>query len=153
MVVRFWTDGACKGNPGPMGAGIVASFQRGAEEVEREWSIPLGHGTNQQAELRACIEALSKLREPGKTHVVLYTDSAYVVGFVQPGSTWQPKANHRLVAELRALVAGCAKFEVFKVAGHAEEERNNRADVLASQAATQPFMQGNLFTQEENDGE
>jgi ribonuclease HI len=133
MVIDFFTDGACPGNGRPgggkMGAGIVG--RSGA--MSREWAIPLGQGTNQQAELLAIREALSKVRERATTHVRIHTDSAYAIGCLT--KRWNVKANRELVEEVRALVRECGRFEMLKVAGHAGVVENERADELAVRAA------------------
>src|SRR5260370_10947789 len=76
--VTFYTDGACSGNhrsgrQGRMGAGIVGI----AEGFHREWSIPLGPGTNQMAELLAVKAALLKVKDRPRTRWTIITDSQY----------------------------------------------------------------------------
>jgi ribonuclease HI len=132
--INFYTDGACSGNhrpdeKGTMGAGIVGV----AGKLYREWSIPLGPGTNQQAELHAIREALLKVRDRPHTVVRIHTDSAYAIGLLARG--WKPKANQELVAAVRALANECASFEMVKVAGHAGHLENERADELAVAAS------------------
>jgi ribonuclease HI len=133
--IDFYTDGACSGNhradqQGPMGAGIVGV----AGKLYREWSIPLGPGTNQRAELLAIREALHKVRDRPHTIVRIHTDSAYAIGLLSSG--WKAKANVELVEEVRALVRECAAFEMVKVAGHAGHLENERADELAVAASS-----------------
>jgi ribonuclease HI len=132
-VIDFFTDGACPGNGRPgggrMGAGIVAR----AGEFQREWAIPLGQGTNQQAELLAIKEALGKVRDRASTHVRVHTDSAYAIGCLT--QRWNVKANKELVDQVRTLVRECGRFEMRKVAGHAGHVENERADELAVRAA------------------
>lgn len=134
MTIDFYTDGACPGNGkrpegAPMGAGIVAR----AGEVQKEWAIPLGLGTNQKAELLAIREALLKVRDRPQTTVCVHTDSAYAIGCLT--QNWKVKANQELVAEVRRLAAECARFQMRKVAGHAGVPANERADELAVRAA------------------
>src|SRR6185503_18224067 len=80
-----YTDGACTGNPGPMGLGVVILDGRERKEV----SEFLGHGTNNIAELTAIVRAL-ELCPRGRT-VVLHSDSAYALGLL--GKSWKAKAN------------------------------------------------------------
>jgi ribonuclease HI len=132
--IEFYTDGACPGNGkspdgGPMGAGIVGR----SGDIEREWAIPLGLGTNQKAELLAIREALKKVRDRPNTAVRIHTDSAYAIGCLTQG--WKVKANKELVDEVRSLVAECRSFQMRKVAGHAGVPANERADELAVRAA------------------
>src|SRR5438132_742224 len=133
--VTFYTDGACSGNhrsgrQGRMGAGIVGI----ADGHHREWSIPLGPGTNQMAELLAVKTALLKVKDRPRTHVTIITDSQYAIGCLTGG--WKVVANRELVEELRPLIAECASFRMQKVLGHAGQAENERADRLAV-AATQ----------------
>jgi ribonuclease HI len=133
--VTFYTDGACSGNhrtgrQGRMGAGIVGI----ADGFRREWSIPLGPGTNQMAELLAVQAALLKVKDRPRTRVTIITDSQYAIGCLTGG--WKVVANRELVEELRPLIDECASFRMEKVLGHAGQEENERADRLAV-AATQ----------------
>jgi ribonuclease HI len=112
-----------------MGAGIVGR----AGKLEKEWAIPLGMGTNQQAELLAIREALLKVKDRANTVVRVHTDSAYAVGCLS--KDWKVKANKDLVDEIRKLASEFAGFEIKKVAGHAGVPANERADELAVRAA------------------
>lgn len=112
-----------------MGAGIVGL----SDGQSREWAIPLGYGTNQQAELMAVREALLKVRDRPGSHVIIYTDSRYAIGCLT--LDWKIRANAELVASVRRLIAECGRFEMRKVAGHAGDESNEIADRLAVQAA------------------
>jgi ribonuclease HI len=112
-----------------MGAGIVGR----AGKVEREWAIPLGRGTNQQAELMAIREALLKVRDRPHTRVRIFTDSAYAIGCLT--QNWKVKANRELVEDVRRLADECASFQMRKVTGHAGIPANERADELAVRAA------------------
>ena len=134
LTIDFFTDGACPGNGkspdgGPMGAGIVGL----AGEIQREWAVPLGKGTNQKAELLAIREALLKVRDRPNTIVRIHTDSAYAIGCLT--KDWKVKANTDLVNEVRGLARECRKFEMRKVAGHSGHAANERADELAVRAA------------------
>jgi len=123
-------DGACKGNPGPAGIGVVLV----GGPHRKELSKAIGHATNNIAELTAVLEGLKALKEPAACHVTLYTDSQLVYGLLALG--WKPKANRALVAEMQAWAAKCASLTVVKVAGHSGDPLNERADALASQAAS-----------------
>lgn len=131
--IEFFTDGACPGNGkaggGRMGAGIVGR----SGNTLREWAIPLGRGTNQQAELLAVKEALLKVKDRRNTVVRINTDSAYAIGCLT--QNWNVKANKELVDEVRVLARECARFLMNKVAGHAGVANNERADQLAVRAA------------------
>jgi ribonuclease HI len=112
-----------------MGAGIVAS----ADRFEREWAIPLGTGTNQQAELLAVGEALRKLRDRGDAEVQVFCDSEYAIGCLT--RNWRIQANVELINTVRGLIRECRLFEMRKVTGHAGVAKNERADELARRAA------------------
>ena len=71
MAVELWTDGACSGNPGPMGIGIVAIDGK----KRKEHGEYLGVGTNNIAELRAVLDALRD--HPDVGHLVIQIDSTY----------------------------------------------------------------------------
>jgi ribonuclease HI len=137
--VTFYTDGACKGNHrlgrgGRMGAGIVGI----ADGHRREWSIPLGPGTNQMAELLAVKTALLKVKDRPRTHVTIVTDSQYAIGCLTSG--WKVVGNYDLVQEILPLIRECASFRMQKVLGHAGQADNERADRLAVAATKEGAM-------------
>jgi ribonuclease HI len=123
-----YTDGACSGNPGPAGAGVV--LIDGKER--RELSEYLGTGTNNIAELTA-IE-LAVRAAPIDRPIRVHTDSQYAIGVLTKG--WKAKANQELIGKLRELLKG-RKVEIVYVPGHAGVLLNERADVLAVQAVQQ----------------
>ena len=126
--VGAYTDGACSGNPGPAGWGVVLRY---GEHV-RELSGYLGKDrTNNIAELWAIKEALQAVTDPSRP-LYVYTDSTYCMGVLSEG--WKAKANQELIAEVRALVAGFKDLHFIKVAAHAGVPDNERADALARQA-------------------
>lgn len=124
--VIVYTDGACTGNPGPMGLGVV--ILDGKER--REVSEFLGHGTNNIAELTAIVRALELA--PKDRTVVLHSDSSYALGLL--GKAWKAKANQALVERMRALGREVKDLRLVKVAGHAGVAENERCDELARQA-------------------
>lgn len=128
-----FTDGACRGNPGPCGAGAVVKLADGTM-VERAES--LGIGTNNVGELHAVGLALDLLEEAGVdsgTRVVLHTDSKYSLGVLSQG--WKAKKNTELILGLRARLESWPALEIRWVAGHVGIAENERADQLASGAA------------------
>jgi len=138
-VVHMATDGACKGNPGPGGWGVV--IRSGDNEKELSGSEPLT--TNNRMELTAAIKGLEALKRPCR--VVLSTDSRYVMdGLTKwlPGwqrNGWktaakQPVKNADLWQELIAAAAP-HRIRWEWVKGHAGHPENERADKLASDAA------------------
>ena len=127
--IIIYTDGACIGNPGPMGLGVVLiDAQRRLELSEF-----LGHGTNNIAELTAIQRGLQAvLPEQQRSHILLHTDSAYSIGIIT--KPWKPKANLELVAELRRLCGRFPHLSFVKVPGHSGIPENERCDVLAGLA-------------------
>jgi ribonuclease HI len=138
-IVEIFTDGACKGNPGPGGWGAVIRYG----QHEKELSGGESNTTNNRMELKAAIEALNTLNRP--CHVVLSTDSNYVKdGITKWIFAWQKNgwrtADRKPVknAELwQALLEAVRRHKVewHWVRGHAGHPENERADRLASDAA------------------
>lgn len=123
------TDGACSGNPGPAGIGIL--LERGDEAVEHSEFI--GEGTNNVAELTAILRALELLRpEDKEAHVLLYTDSGWSLGVLVGG--WKAKANLELIGQIKERLALHPGVELLKVRGHAGQSGNEEADELATMA-------------------
>ncbi len=138
--VDIYTDGACSGNPGPGGYGVILMYG----SLKRELSGGEKQTTNNRMELSGVIRGLSALREP--CEVALYTDSQYVVNAMTKGwaKKWQAngwmrnKREKALNPDLwEKLLALCEQHEVtfHWVKGHAENAYNNRCDALAVEAA------------------
>lgn len=138
-LVHIATDGACKGNPGPGGWGVVIR----AGDKEKELSGGEKLTTNNRMELTAAIKALEALKRPCR--VVLSTDSRYVMdgltkwlpGWLRNGwktAAKQPVKNADLWQELVAAAAP-HRIRWEWVKGHAGHPENERADKLASDAA------------------
>ncbi|MEJ2040436.1 MAG: ribonuclease HI [Desulfosarcinaceae bacterium] len=125
--IQVFTDGACSGNPGPAGIGIILRYKG----KEKEISKYIGSATNNIAELEAIRVALSSIKDK-KLPVVLYTDSQYALGLLTQG--WKARQNTELVGEIRKLVSRFPKLQIIKVKGHAGHPENERADRLAVQA-------------------
>ncbi|WP_442681572.1 ribonuclease HI [Sphingomonas sp. ASY06-1R] len=137
--VQMATDGACKGNPGPGGWGVV--IRSGGAEKELSGGEPLT--TNNRMEMTAAIKGLEALKRP--CQVILSTDSRYVMdGLTKWLAGWQrngwrtaskqPVKNADLWQELIAAAAP-HKIKWEWVKGHAGHPENERADKLASDAA------------------
>lgn len=134
--VEIFSDGACSGNPGPGGYGVVLRFG----SAEKELSGGESSTTNNRMELTGVIEGLSALKEP--CCVILTTDSKYVVDSVTKGwvygwkkkgwikSDKKPALNVDLWEKLLPLLE---KHDVtFNwVKGHAGHPENERCDRLA----------------------
>jgi len=126
--IIVFTDGACSGNPGPGGYGVVLR----AGGTQRTISGWLGDAcTNNIAELTAILRALEAIRDPSRP-VHLYSDSSYALGLLT--QNWKAKANTELVAELRKKAREFPRLKLIKIEGHAGHEGNELADSLARAA-------------------
>lgn len=134
--VKIFTDGACSGNPGPGGYGVILRF--GA--TTKELSGGEAHTTNNRMELMGVITGLSALKEP--CEVKLYSDSKYIVDAVNQGwakkwraNGWkrgknEPALNSDLWAKLLDLLETQSVTFIW-VKGHAGHPENERCDTLA----------------------
>lgn len=140
--VILYTDGACSGNPGLGGYGGILMY----EQYKREYSGGEMQTTNNRMELLAVIVGLERLKYPCK--VDIYSDSAYTVNAFINGWIYAWKKNGWKKADGKAvqnvdlwerLYALTQTHEVVfhKVAGHADNELNNRCDALARAAITE----------------
>ncbi len=142
--IVIYTDGACKGNPGPGGWGALL---RAADGAEKEIFGGQLETTNNRMEMMAVIEALSALKRP--CHVILFVDSQYVLkGMTEWLHGWkakgwrtaakQPVKNVDLWQRLDALVHQSEhRIEWQWVKGHAGDPGNERADALANRGVEQ----------------
>ena len=134
--IELFTDGACSGNPGPGGWGVVLRYK----DHIKEMSGGEEQTTNNRMELTAVIEGLSALKE--KCNVTLTTDSKYVVDAVTKGwvyswknNGWRkadkkPALNVDLWEKLLQLLE-MHNVEFNWVKGHAGNPENERCDALA----------------------
>ena len=135
-VVEIYSDGACRGNPGPGGWGVLLRYNQQEKEL---WGGE-ADTTNNRMELMAAIRALEALKR--RSHVKLYTDSLYVMKGI---SAWikdwkrrgwrtadkKPVKNEDLWRRLDEL-ASQHDIEWHWVRGHAGHPENERADRLAN---------------------
>ena len=134
--IDIYTDGACSGNPGPGGWGVVLIYQ----ENKKELSGYQPETTNNRMELFAAIQGLSALKE--SCVVNLYSDSSYLVNTFEKHwiekwqrngwktSTKSPVENQDL---WKLLLIHVRKHQVrfIKVKGHSDNQYNNRCDEMA----------------------
>ena len=137
--VVIYTDGACKGNPGVGGWGVLL---RSADGSEKEMFGGARETTNNRMEMMAVIQALSALKRP--CEVTLHLDSQYVLkGITEWLAGWkakgwktaakQPVKNVDLWQQLDQLVAHAGhRIDWRWVKGHAGDPGNERADALAN---------------------
>jgi ribonuclease HI len=142
--IIIYGDGACTGNPGPGGYGVVLLHGEHRKELSGGFRLT----TNNRMEIMACIAGLQTLKE--RCAVTIYSDSRYVVNAMtkswasrwrkndwkrrDENGEWKPALNPDLWAEMLEL---CDKHQVkFEwVRGHAGNEENERCDQLARAAA------------------
>ena len=143
--VEAFTDGACRGNPGPGGWGVLLRWGASVKEL----SGGEIHTTNNRMELTAAIQALTALKE--RCRVALYTDSTYVrSGITEWLPAWRARgwrtADKKPVKNQdlwQALSEQAARHEVswHWVKGHAGHPENERADELANQGLEARLLQ------------
>jgi ribonuclease HI len=138
--VEIYTDGACLGNPGPGGFGVVLRYSG----HEKEISEGFADTTNNRMELQGAISGLLSLKEP--CAVTLYSDSQYLVNSIEKGwakkwreNGWRkadksPALNKDLWEELLNLLEN-HEVKIVWVKGHAGHPENERCDTLAVAAA------------------
>lgn len=142
-----YTDGACSGNPGPGGWGVLMIARDGGAVLrEREMSGGEGLTTNNRMELMAAIAALEALTKP--VEITIVTDSAYVKngvtewihGWKRNGWKTASRAPVKNVELWQRLDAAQAQHKVIWrwIKGHAGHAENERADALA-RAGMAPF--------------
>ena len=140
MSIKVYTDGACKGNPGPGGWGVY--IQSNDEEKDLYGGNP--ETTNNQMEMQAALEALKYLKDKDEV-IELYTDSNYLrQGITEWIHKWKlnnwrtaakkPVANRQLWIEISDLNEKM-NVEWHWVKGHAGDPGNERADLLANLGA------------------
>lgn len=134
--IQIYTDGACKGNPGPGGWGAILRYK----DKEKELSGFEPNTTNNRMEITALIKALENLKEP--CDITLYSDSQYVCNAITKGwakkwknNNWmrnkkEPALNPDLWEKLLSLIEK-HKLEVIWVKGHTGHPENERCDRLA----------------------
>jgi ribonuclease HI len=137
-IVEIYTDGACRGNPGPGGWAALLTMNGREKEITGAEALT----TNNRMELMAVIRALESLKRPVDAKV--YTDSQYVLkGISEWVASWKargwrtadkkPVKNQDLWERLDALAAG-HRIEWQWVRGHAGNPGNERVDRLANEA-------------------
>ena len=146
----FYTDGACKGNPGPGGFGVVCTKERlDHEEVIYRYSESCDNTTNNREEMKAILHVFKLIYEefeskPNIEPVLIYSDSAYCVNMINDwiwkwaNNNW--KNSKKVIVENLDLVLELYKYltieffpcQVIKVNGHCGVGGNELADALAT---------------------
>jgi ribonuclease HI len=141
--VRIYSDGACSGNPGPGGYGVVLLYN----SHRREFSGGFAHTTNNRMELLGAITGLEALKE--RCLVRLYSDSIYVINGMRKGWAKKWRANGWLKADKKPAVNTDLWSRLLDLAeqhevtfewvrGHSGDPENERADRLAVEAGQRP---------------
>lgn len=125
--ICIYTDGACSGNPGPAGIGVVMRYQRHQKEISRY----IGTATNNIAELEAIKVGLESVKNKNLP-VLVFTDSSYALGVLAKG--WKATENLKLIQQIKSLTGKFRNLRIVKVKGHAGHAENERADRLAVRA-------------------
>lgn len=144
--VTIYTDGACSGNPGPGGYGVVLLFGERKKELSQGYRLT----TNNRMELRAVIAGLSALKE--RCRVTLYTDSRYIVDGINLGWARKWEANNwmrnkkdpALNADLWEQILDLSRHHAVEfrwTKGHAGNSWNERCDALAVAASADGNLQ------------
>lgn len=145
----IYTDGACSGNPGAGGYGVVMLYKGARKELSQGYKTT----TNNRMEVLAVIKGLEALKEP--CQVTLYSDSKYVVDSVTKGWVYSWKKKNWIKSDKKKalnvdlwerLIALLDKHNVefVWVKGHADNVENERCDELARMA----IASGNLIEDE-----
>ena len=143
--IMVYTDGACSGNPGPGGYGVIMQY----DSREKELSGGFRNTTNNRMELMGAIVALDALKEPCK--VTITTDSQYLVNAVEKGWVYAWKQNgwrkkdKKMALNIdlwERLLVSLAKHTVtfYWIRGHAGHAENERCDALAVAASLAPDL-------------
>ena len=139
--VIIYTDGACSGNPGPGGYGVVLMSGTHRKEISEGFRLT----TNNRMELLAVIKGLAALRKKG-TSVKLFTDSQYVANAVNKGwvfdweqKHFKKKKNQDLWIRFLELYRQ-HKVSLFWLKGHNNDAENERCDILAVNASKEPVL-------------
>lgn len=137
-IVEIFTDGACRGNPGPGGWGAILRYKDTEKELRGAETLT----TNNRMELTAAIRALESLKRPCRVSVT--TDSVYVRSGITEWLAGWKRANWKTAAKKpvknvdlwQQLDAAAAPHEIewHWVKGHNGHVENERADELANQA-------------------
>lgn len=156
LKINIFTDGACSGNPGRGGYGIVMKVPE--KNYEKRYSQGYRLTTNNRMELLAVITALEKLKST-ENDIHIYTDSKYVsdainqkwiFGWIKKGfkNVKNPDLWRRMVPLLKAY-----RTTFHWIKGHAGHPENEICDQLAVKAAqTEPLLTDKFFEQQQNGG-
>lgn len=135
--VDIYCDGACSGNPGPAGIGIVIIVD---DKISLRYGEFIGRATNNIAELTAILRALTLINRYYKCYftssicsITIHSDSMYAINCAN--DTFTITKNKDIIKEIREYIANCKDDLTFEyVKGHNGDKYNELADVLAREA-------------------
>ena len=150
-MIKIYTDGAAKGNPGNGGYGAILDYNGNRKELSEGFRMT----TNNRMELLAVIRALEAIKKPG-WEVLVYSDSKYVVDSVEKGwlkgwvtKNFKGKKNADLWKQYLVVSKNQnVKFQWVK--GHAGHPENERCDELAVAAAEGYDLKADVVFEKEN---
>ncbi|PIU51353.1 ribonuclease H [Candidatus Desantisbacteria bacterium CG07_land_8_20_14_0_80_39_15] len=130
-IFKVYIDGACLGNPGKAGIGVV--FYNEKNQQICEMSHYLGDATNNIAEYQSLIAALKKALEIGLDNLFIYTDSELLARQINGFYKVRNEELKQLYSKAKKLIANFESVRIF----HISREKNKYADKLAQQAVQQ----------------
>src|SRR6056297_518147 len=131
-MIEIYTDGACSGNPGPAGIGVVIIINN----KTNEYSEYIGYGTNNIAELTAVLRALELIKDKDQM-LKINTDSQYVIGMFN--KNYRAKKNIELINKIKKEIDKFKDVQFHKVRAHRNDYYNNLADRLAVEAVEKEY--------------
>jgi len=151
--IEIYTDGACSGNPGPGGYGVVMKSGTHYKELSKGYK----RTTNNRMEMRALIAALESLKKSSRLDI--YSDSKYVVDAINQGwakrwrvNGWRRnKKEKALNPDLWERLLDLLEqhdYSIQWVKGHAGHEENERCDELAVAALQEPVLEEDIGMKE-----
>lgn len=150
-MIKIYTDGSSRGNPGPGGYGIVLLYKDKRKELSQGYKLT----TNNRMELLAVIKALEALKN-NSIDIIIYSDSKYVVESVEKGWIWNwEKVNFKKKQNPDLWKKFIPLYKKFKikfewVKGHSGNIENERCDELANKAQERKLLNDEGYSKQLN---
>ena len=148
-MIKIYTDGSSRGNPGPGGYGIVLLYKEKRKELSQGYKLT----TNNRMELTAVIKALEAIKN-NTLEIKIFSDSKYVVESVEKGWLWNwEKKNFNKKKNPDLWIRFLSAYKKHNVSfvwvkGHNNNKENERCDFLAVQAAESKVLEVDAFYEE-----